>query len=355
MAEDNMQEKTETATAKRRLDARKEGDVAKSQEIPSVFVLLSGVIVINYFGFYMYENISRILIGSFSFDSIPVFTSSHCLGLLYQFTSKFLIVLAPVLAGIFLAAVFTNYMMVGYFVSWKVIGLNFTKLDPINGFKRMFALKSFMEMVKSILKLIVIGGLTYLAVRDEMVHIMRLYDHNVAMIFLFLLKLTFKIFLWVVLSMAIVAILDYAFQKWQHEEKIKMTKQEVKEELKQSEGDPKIKSRIRQLQYEASQKRMMAEVPKADVIITNPTHLALALKYDPETGRAPFVTAKGAGTVAARIKEIAREAGVPVVENKSLARNLYKIVEIGDEIPADLYKAVAELLAYVYKLKGKKM
>ena len=355
MAEDNMQEKTESATAKRRLDARKEGDVAKSQEIPSVFVLLSGVLVLNYFGYYMYENISRILVGSFTFDSVPVFTLSHGLGLLYQFTGKFLIVLTPVLTGVFLAALFTNFMMVGFLVSWKVIGFKFSKLDPISGTKRMFSIKSFMEMVKSILKLLVIGGLTYFAVKDEMVHILRLYDHNVATIFLFLLKLTFKIFIWVVLSMALVAILDYAFQKWQHEEKIKMTKQEVKEEMKQSEGDPKIKSRIRQLQYEASQKRMMAEVPKADVIITNPTHLALALKYDPESGRAPFITAKGAGTVAAKIKEIAREEGVPVVENKSLARNLYKFVEIGDEVPADLYKAVAELLAYVYKLKGKKM
>ncbi len=217
----------------------------------------------------------------------------------------------------------------------------------------MFALRSFAELIKSVLKLFIIGSLGYYAVRDEWDDILRLYDHEVASIMLFLLNIVFKLFIWVILAMAVLAILDYAFQKWQFEEKIKMTKQEIKDEFKQSEGDPKIKARIKQLQYEASQKRMMEEVPKADVIVTNPTHFAVALRYDPKAGSAPKLIAKGADLMAQRIKKIARENRIPVVENKELARNLFKIVEIGEEIPMDFYKAVAELLAYVFKLKGK--
>ncbi len=175
------------------------------------------------------------------------------------------------------------------------------------------------------------------------------------MILAYMMKVTYKIFIWVIIPMTVVALLDYMYQKWQFEEKLKMTKQEVKEEHKQAEGNPQVKQRIRALQFEAARKRMMAEVPKADVIVTNPTHLAVAIVYNPMAMRAPKVVAKGAGLIAAKIRELATEAQVPIIENKELARNLYKTVDIGKEIPGDLYRAVAEILAYVYRMKGKRI
>jgi flagellar biosynthetic protein FlhB len=170
-----------------------------------------------------------------------------------------------------------------------------------------------------------------------------------------MMKIVFKIFIRVIIPMTALAVLDYMYQKWSYEKKLRMTKQEVKEEHKQTEGNPQIKSRIRNLQFEAARKRMMAEVPKADVIVTNPTHIAVAIRYDSLSMKAPRVVAKGASLIAERIREIAREANVPIIENKELARNLYKTVDIGSEIPGDFYRAVAEILAYVFRMKGKRL
>lgn len=195
----------------------------------------------------------------------------------------------------------------------------------------------------------------YYSIKGELGEISRLYDHSVGQILLFILKVSFWIFIKVCLIMIIVAVLDYAYQKWKFLDDQKMTKKEVKDETKQTEGDPLVKSRIRQLQHEAARKRMMADVPQADVVVTNPTRLAVAIKYDGENMDAPTVLAKGAGPVAQNIKEIARQNDVPLVEDKQLARNLYSSVDIGGQVPMELYQSVAELLAYVYKLKGKKL
>lgn len=195
----------------------------------------------------------------------------------------------------------------------------------------------------------------YNSIRAELVPITFLYDNSVGYILLYMLKVSFWIFVKVCLIMLVVAMLDYAYQKWKFLDDQKMTKKEVKDETKQTEGDPLVKSRIRQLQHQAARKRMMADVPRADVVVTNPTRLAVALKYDGKTMDAPKVLAKGAGPVAENIRRIARENEVPLVEDKQLARNLYSSVDIGGEVPTELYQAVAELLAYVYKLKGKKL
>ncbi|MGD8959236.1 MAG: EscU/YscU/HrcU family type III secretion system export apparatus switch protein, partial [Desulfobacteraceae bacterium] len=209
------------------------------------------------------------------------------------------------------------------------------------------------ELVKSLLKLGIIGGVGYLAVEGQSAGMLSLYDMSPNAITVFILGAALRLFLWVGVIMALVAALDYGFQRWKFEQDLKMTKQEVKEEAKQAEGDPQIKARIRSIQQQAARKRMMQALPQADVVVTNPTQLAVAIKYDPLSMGAPQVVAKGAGLVAARIRQLADGYGIPVVENKALARNLYKTVEPGREIPSELYRAVAELLAYVYRLKGK--
>lgn len=353
MAEDSMQEKTEQATPKKREKAREEGDVAKSAEIPSVFVLLGGVSVIYMASGYMYGKIVSVMRDCFLFKTIPDFSNQYCLELLYRYSAGFFLIFAPVLLTVFIMALAANVYMVGFQISWKAIGIKLNKIDPINGLKKKLSLSSLVELLKSIAKLVVIGLLAWFAVKGELAQVNQLYSQSIGQILIFLLKVIFKIFIWVIIPMTALAIADYMYQIWQFEEKLKMTKQEVKDEHKQTEGDPQVKSRIKSLQFEAAKKRMMAEVPKADVVITNPTHFAVAIKYDPLKMSAPKVIAKGTGLIAQKIKEIARNEKIPLVENKELARNLYKIVDIGNEVPEDFYRAIAEVLAYVFKMKGK--
>jgi flagellar biosynthetic protein FlhB len=218
--------------------------------------------------------------------------------------------------------------------------------------KKFVSLKSMVELVKSMFKIVIVGGVAYVIVEKEMHYFPSLMQQSVVDILLFIASVTFKIFFFVCLVLIFLAALDYVYQRWQHEKSLKMTKQEVKDERKQTEGDPKIKARIRSIQLEMAQRRMMEAIPEADVVITNPTHLALAIKFDAKEMIAPTVLAKGSGFIAERIKEVAREHNVPIVEDKPLAQAMFKLVEIGDFIPIELYRAVAEVLAYVYRLKG---
>lgn len=355
MAEETGQEKTERATPRKREKAREEGQVAKSMEIASVFVLLLAVGTIYGFSGFIYDTFIAIMRHSFTLESVPLVDNLYCLHALHTYTRKFFLITAPVLIAVFVTALASNMAQVGFAIAWKAIAPKLDKISPIKGFGRIFSKKSIAELLKSIAKIVIIFGLAWYAVKGEFNDVLRLYDNSIGYILIFILKIMFKMFIWVLVVMVAVAILDYAFQKWQFEEQLKMTKQEVKDESKDTEGDPQVKSRIRQLQFEAAKKRMMAEVPKADVVVTNPTHLAVAIRYDALAMDAPQIVAKGAGPVAGRIREIAKENGVPVVENKELARNLYKAVDIGEFVPPDLFRAVAELLAYVYQLKGKTM
>jgi flagellar biosynthetic protein FlhB len=273
--------------------------------------------------------------------------------LLFVCTQRLFIILSPLLTAVFVAALASNLFQVGFVLSWNAIEPKFSKIDPIKGFAQKFSSKALVEFVKSILKITIISVVTYMVVKSELDNILRLYDNGVAAILLYILKVSLEIFIKVLLIMVVLAAMDFAFQRWKFMEDQKMTKQDVKDEHKQSDGDPQVKSRIRQLQADAARKRMMTDVPKADVVVTNPTRLAIAIKYDGMTMEAPTVVAKGAGAVAANIRRIATEADVPLVENKALAQNLYKIVDIGQEVPTELFQAVAEILAQVYRLKGK--
>jgi len=357
MAEDPESggEKSEDPTSRKLSKAREEGQVAKSIEISSVFVLVAGATALYASAFYIYNNMSAVFHFNFHFEKVPLLTDLEVIRLLAFHTEKIIFTLIPVMLPIVLIALLSNFGQVGFVVSWKAIEPKLSKLDPINGFKQKFTSRAVVEFVKTLIKVGVISMVAYYAIKGELTEISRLYDYSVGQILLFILKVSFWIFIKVCLIMIVVAFLDYAYQKWKFLDDQKMTKKELKDETKQTEGDPLVKSRIRQLQHETARKRMMAAVPDADVVVTNPTRLAVALKYDGNEMDAPTVLAKGAGSVAQNIRRIARENDVPLVEDKQLARNLYSSVDIGQEVSTELYQAVAELLAYVYNLKGKKL
>jgi len=264
----------------------------------------------------------------------------------------FLLVMGPLFAVVFITAVLSNIMQVGLIFSLESMKPKLSKLNPIKGLGRLFSKQGFVELFKSLLKLAIVGGILYLTIKGEMKNILLLGDMEPNSIAAYILLIIFKIFIRVILAMIFLVVIDYAFQRWEHEKKMKMTKKEVKDEFKRTEGDPLVKSRIRSIQMQMARKRMMQAVPEADVVITNPTDLAVALKYDSSVMGAPRLLAKGAGKIARKIKELAEEHDIPIVENKELAQSLYSLVEIGQDIPPILYQAVAEVLAYVYKLKG---
>jgi len=353
MAEDPESggEKTEDASSKKLSKAREEGQVAKSTEIPSVFVLLGGAIALYWSAYFVYQELVSVFHFNLRFEKVMEFGSVDAVRLLAYHFQKIILICLPVFGAVYVLALITNVSQVGFQISWKALEPKFSRLNPITGFKNKFSSRAVVEFIKTLLKVTVIASVCYFATMGELTDIARLYDTSVGHILMFLSVESFWILVKVCLLMMIVAILDYAYQKWKFLEDQKMTKKEVKDEAKQTEGDPMVKSRIRQLQQEAARKRMMADVPDADVVVTNPTRLAVALKYDNMTMEAPKVVAKGAGPVAKNIRRIARENEVPLVEDKQLARNLYKLVDIDGDVPMEYYQAVAELLAYVYRMK----
>lgn len=352
MAEkDEGQEKTEQGTPKRREEAREKGRVAKSREVSSVAILGACLIYFYFNTTGLLEKITAVMTSIFrsagriniSIDSVPSLFN----GILFQV----LVILLPFFIMVFLITIIANVMQVGALFSTTAIQPEWSKVDPLKGFQRLFSLNSFVELIKNIIKMLIIGFVSYLVIRNEVKDCLPLSDQTVWEIMIYLGRITFKIMLTACLALILLAILDYAYQRWEYEKGLRMSRQEIKEEFKNSEGDPAIKARIKRLQREMSRKRMMSAVPKADVIITNPTHLAVAIKYDQETRVAPYVVAKGAGIIAEKLKKIAAENNIPIVENKPLAQVLYKMVRLDDMIPENLYRSVAEVLAFVYNLK----
>jgi len=355
MADDNKdQEKTEEATPKRREDSRNKGQVAKSRELASVAVLGACLL---YFYFGAPTLISRLTglmkhqlrqVGQYDLTINNI--QSLALGLGYQL----FLLLIPLLLVAFFTGLVVNVLQVGFLLSAEPITPKFSKIDPFKGFGRLFSARSFVELIKNILKLIIVGSVAYLTIKGESGQFLPLVQMDVRDTVVYIANVAFKILYTTCLVLVVLAVLDYAYQRWEHNKSLRMTKHEVKEENKQSDGDPLIKSRIRRMQRELARKRMMSAVPKADVVITNPTHLAVAILYDPDKGSAPRVVAKGADLIAEKIKEIARKNGVPIVENKPVARVLYKMVDVEQYIPENLYRAIAEILAHVYSLKQKR-
>lgn len=352
-------EKTEPATAKKLRDARKKGQVAKSKEISNCACLLALFLLIKIW----IGNTGISLISNFAFfyNNLPEYSTNYggavpitsIMSALQSACIQLIITCAPFLLVGFILAFVSNVIQVGWKPSTEPMKPKFNKLNPISGVKRLFSLQSLAELLKSFLKLGLIAYVSYSYLSDKWQNLYLLYDIPLNKAIAMVGDLVTDLGIRICMAYLIIVLADWAFQKWKFKDDMKMTKQEVKDEYKNDEGDPQIKGKIRQRMREASMRRMMQDIPKADVVITNPTHYAVAIQYDPDKSDAPIVVAKGADYLAQRIKDIARESQVEIVENKPLARMLYANVDIGQVIPPELYQAVAEVLAFVYNLKGK--
>ena len=351
-------DKTEKATPKKLDDARKEGRVARSSDLINGFMLLLMFFVLKLFGGVM----AKLFLDSFvkyynkaSDISMEVFDVKQAVNLSNEIVIDIVIASLPVLIGSFVVALVGNIVQVGWKVTGKPLKPKLDRLNPIGGFKRMFSQEKVVELIKSILKVLAIALVAYNEVKDRWKFILNLYDFEFMQAVLNIFDIVLDVGIKISVIFVIIGLADFGYQKWKHLHDLRMSKQEVKDEMKQSEGDPQIKGQIRQKMREGARRRMMQDLPKADVVITNPTHFAVAVKYDKETAEAPYVLAKGADYVAANIKEIAKQNNIEIVENKPLARMLYYNVEIGDQIPPELYQMVAEVLAYVYSVKNKEI
>lgn len=352
-------EKTEPATAKKLKDARDEGKVAKSRELNSAFDLIVLFLCLKIFVSFLGEKFVDMF--SYIYENMPDFvkinegtlTVQAFSGLLTSVILKSLIIMLPFMAFGFVVTLLVSIVQVGWKVSTKPMKPELSKMNPLNGFKRIFSKDSLFELVKSILKIAIIIYIAYTSIKDNANDLFVMYDLGLNQAVALVGTLIINTGLKISLVYLVVGFADLIYQKHKFNEDMKMTKQEVKDEYKNTEGDPQIKGRQRRKMQEVSQRRMMQDVPKADVVITNPTHFAVALKYEAEVASAPVVLAKGADYVAQKIKDTARENNIEIVENKPLARMLYHNVDVGAEIPPELYQAVAEVLAAVYKAKNR--
>ena len=346
--------RTEKATTKKRDEARKEGQVAKSQEVTVALMLLTVFSTIRFAGGYMVWRLRNVFI--FAMNEIQdvhhQYTILRISGFIAYLLGQIVLILAPILFVGFLTAFIVNYLQVGWKPTVKPIKPKFNKINPIKGLKNLFSMKKLFELPKSLFKLGLIGWVIYSEIRREFSTILLLLNipliEGLSHIAGVAVRMGIKVGAWYLL----IAAADYAYSRYKHEESIKMTKQQVKDEYKNAEGDPQIKSKIRQKMREISMRRMMQDVPGADVVVTNPTHYAVALKYDKNVNDAPVVVAKGVDFMAEKIKKIAKENRVQIVENRHLARSLYSTVEVGQQIPEELFQSVAEILAYVYSIKN---
>ncbi|SES63055.1 flagellar biosynthesis protein FlhB [[Clostridium] polysaccharolyticum] len=349
-------EKTEEATPKKLEDARKKGQVAKSTDIVAAFVLLAFFLALRLFVGWMgnsfmsvyyeqYHSIAEIVKDGFTINRAVVELRDSML--------KILLIGLPIFLVSYVLAVFVNIWQVKWKISAEPLKPKLNKINPITGFKKIFSKEKIFEFIKSLVKLLILGSVVYSNLKKKWGYILQFYDYTLQQALSAIGSVIIEIGLEISIWFLILSFADLFYQKRKFAKEMRMTKQEIKDEYKNTEGDPQIKGKIRQKMREVSRQRMMQAVPDADVVITNPTHLAVAIKYDKDTNSAPVVVAKGADYVAGKIKEIARENEVEIVENKPLARMIYFNVELGDEIPQEMYQMVAEVLAYVYRLKNK--
>ncbi|MBU0718689.1 MAG: flagellar biosynthesis protein FlhB [Planctomycetes bacterium] len=344
-------EKTEPATPRRRQDARKQGQVARSQDLPAAVLLLVAFVMLYWTGPKLWQTLivvcrtalavddPRQLAGTWPFVEATAVEMIKCV--------------APILVALFLAILAVMYAQVGWLLSTKPLMPSLSKISPIAGFKRLFSVRMFVTALTNFAKLLVVGALAFLTVKGSAAAIIYAFTFEHQDVFRLGSALMFKLGIRLAAALLVLALLDVAWQRYKHERDLRMTKEEVKDELRSMEGDPKIKQRRRQVQLQLAIQRIRRDVPTADVVVTNPTHYAVAIRYDATAMVAPKVVAKGADHLALRIRQVAQEFRIPIVERAPLARALYADVEVGESIPERFYRAVAEILAYVYELTGR--
>lgn len=347
-------DKTEEATPRRKQEARKKGQTPRSNELNTVVVLLALFVIMNFLGSWFYGELITYMEHYLSPDELNTDLSESNLGnLLFRHCMTFLRLFLPLGLGALVIGIVINFVQVGPMFSTEPLRPKFSKLNPVAGMQRLFSAHSFVELAKSIIKLVIVIYFAYSTIRENVFMFLDMMRQTPFDVAIALWRIIYQVAIKICLFLLALALFDYLYQRWEFRKSLRMTKREVKDEFKQTEGNPQIKNKIRQRQREIAMRRMMQDVPKADVVITNPTHLAIALQYDPSKMAAPVVVAKGEGFIAQKIKEIATANDVVLVENKPLAQAIYKTVDIGEAIPANLFQAVAEILAYVYRLKRK--
>ena len=349
-------EKIYPATPHKRNESREKGQVAKSNELATTLALIG---VLSFFfvaGYDTYHHLIDIMYGAFTAIGGQLSAGKTILIFLGLMGIAFKII-APVLIVAVIVGVLGNIFQIGLIFSSQPLKPQMSRINPISGFQRILSMRGLFEAVKSIFKIGLIGYIVYRTIMSGLVDVVSLVDadkSNIAALFVSTVgRIGFQVFLRAALALLFLSIFDFLYQRWQHEQDIRMTREEIREEMKRTEGDPEIRRRIRRVQRELSQARMMKAIPEADAVITNPVHLAVAIKYDYEVMDSPYVVAKGERKIARQIREIAEEHGVPIVENPPLAQALYKNVEVGEVIPMEFYQAIAEVLAYVHELTNR--
>ncbi|TAK32264.1 MAG: flagellar biosynthesis protein FlhB [Chloroflexota bacterium] len=348
------QEKTESPTPQRRQKARNEGQIAHSIEIDAAVGLLAGTVALRVFGGALIDGVRSVMQQSFQLGSGSELTSESVQPLVASTGLTLIMLTVPLFATMIVAGVGATAVQGGLTLSTRRLRPDFSKLNPLKGVARFWSTRSLVELGKSLLKLSIVGAIVYDGVRSRFFDLVSLTSVPLQEAVTTLSGVVFDTVFRAVVVMGVIAAVDYGYQRWSFERSLRMTRQELRDELQDSEVNPQLRSRLKKEQASLTRQRMMAAVPSANVVITNPTHLAVAVRYDPSISPAPVVVAKGQRAIAERIKSIAREHGVPIVENKPLARALFKYVEVGEAIPIGLYKAMAQVLAFIYRLANQK-
>lgn len=348
----NDPSRTEEATPKQRNRAREEGNVPKSEEVPKAVGIIAGLIIIRTLFPFISGKLNEICQFFLNKQLLMQLNQNTVQDIFVYGLQQMAYILLPIMFFVFIASVVCVRAQVGHLWTFKPFKPKISQFNIVSGLGKICNMDSAIKLVRSIFQAAVIAVAPYIVIKSEIHNFLPLFYQSIEGIIIYILELGYKTFIYALVPMIIIAIIDLVYQRWDYEENLKMTKDEVKDERKQAEGDPEVKQEQRQKMQSTMQQRMIKDVPEADVVITNPTHIAVALKYDPQKAPAPLVLAKGADFVAEKIKEIARENNVPIRENKPLAQALYKSVEIGEAIPEEMYKAVAAILAELYKNKN---
>jgi flagellar biosynthetic protein FlhB len=349
MPPDDVGDKTEAPTQHKRDESRQKGQVARSVDLSSAVILLGALLALNFMGPRMFGQLASMMGRLLDGDGAGIPDAGRSAEAFRECLWGVAMVLVPLLATVMVAAVLANVLQVGFMVSGEPLVPRLNKMSPIAGFRRMFSVRSLIKLAMSLGKVAVIGGVAYFTIASRLGQILASSDLDHRQVVAAGGSLVFLLSIRVAVVLIVLAVLDYLYQRWQHEQDLRMTKQELKEDLKRMEGDPQIRARRQRVARQLAMQRMSTEVPKSTVVVTNPTHLSIALLYE-EGMNAPRVVAKGADHLAIRIRQIAAASAVPIVERRPLAQALYKNCRVGDEIPVGLYQAVAEVLAYVYEL-----
>lgn len=353
MADESFQEKTEQATPKRREKARERGQVARSMDLTAAGMICLGFTALFVVGPQLIDRLSSSMRYTMAHAPMIAISDPTFRSVFSDSVTGFLITMAPFFIAMVAIAFGVTVLQIGFKITPKAMEPKFEKLNVLSGLKRLFSMKSAVQLLRDPLKLFAVALVAFLAIRGEFASFFSLPGLSLTQLGTTLAQLALIVALKIGAAIMVIGIIDFVYQRYEFEKSIKMSKQEIRDETKDTEGSPEIKARTRQIQRQMARQRMMAAVPEADVVVTNPTHIAVAIKYDPAEMQAPTVLAKGERLIAQKIKKIALELGIPLIEDRPLARALFKMCEVGDFIPDKLYRAVAEILAHIYRLKGK--